>query len=830
MIHQGFRTTGACRAFVVLSVVLGAFSCRAHAAVDDVIPMPRQVQRFDGALTLNEKPLRVVVDVAEPSYPMGIEQLITDLKALDVRCAPGAADDPPRLYIGRPAAQSEFAERCRKAQALPDPNWGPEGYRLKITPVEIVLAGNGEAGCFYGLQTIRQMLDPLPGGQGAKLECVDIRDWPAMKWRGTMYSLQQPDEHRRVAFYKMNLINWEVNATPSYRTIPELAGPMPLAVIREAATSARRHFIHLILETQSFGHVGWLLDKLPSLRAMPDNNHVLRPLYEPTYELLNRIYGELCPLYDTPVYHAGCDEPWGIERWAEQQGLHTAEVIGKHLQRLADVLRKHGKRTMIWGDYLLAHREAIRWMNPKDFIVCDWHYEPVREYPSVDFFVKNGFETIVSPSVVPARPIFPDYKAQITNIRCIIQDGFKRGAIGLLNTNWPVDPMPIECYWYGWVCGAEYAWNPTGRSQEAFDKVFFRRVYGISADQAHDLFDKLARLDVMSPLEQESQAPRAKLNEYARAAMEIVAPVIPPVEIALLEGAQTALDGAKRSAGPTMSDRYKGFQEILERLRPLPDYLKTCRAVSTAIGEAAAALAAGEPDQLKRALVNVREGSADWVRRIQAWPAFQARDEAMALARGIAEATRVPDGEPEKQVRSVLDLVGLKSQPAGRIVRLKPGGFFSVCPDPAAASAPFARPEGWCHLPSQGAGVRWTFNVRRAGNYRVLALLRHSAGIWENQQFVRGGRNSAYVDRYAWKLDDLPIKERWVGQELNPDADEAFQWAELADLKLEKGEHTLRLNVTGINHAIVAEFVFTLDPQFTPETTRPDLKRTLWGP
>jgi len=773
-----------------------------------------------------DRPLHILSPEGRRSpWAVGVVELTADLKALGVSVKRGRAEGAPALQVGCPSTDPAFAERCRKTQTMPDPKWGPEGYRLRITPERVLIAGNEPAGCFYGLQTLRQMLEPGPDGKGARLECVDICDWPAMKWRGTMFGLESPDEHARLASYKMNLFNWEVNQTPDYRTIPEFAGGTPMSHYREVAASARRLFINMTMETQSFGHVYWMLDKFPKLRALPDNTHVLRPLHEPTYALIGRIYAELCPLYDTPIYHAGCDEAWGIEEWAEKQGLDCDEVIGKHIQRLADLLAKQGKRTMIWGDYLLKHRRAIKWMKPKDYLVCDWHYSPRKEYPSVDFFVKSGFETLVSPSVVPARPIFPDYARQIPNIRVFIQDGVKRGAVGLLNTNWPVSPMPTECYWYGWACGAEYAWNPTGRSQEAFDRVFFRKVYGLSAEQGLDLFAKLARLGVYHPLERRaSQAPEAMLRELVRTGGQAVAPRTQPAKTAYLLAAQDVLDKAQHDTGPRHAAALGRFQAILDRLKPIPDYLQACRTLGTKIADATAPPGDGQAAPASVRPNDIRRQCERWLELLRSAPRLSRGKEASALGGRILQVTDTPGQLGEEQARKMLNLLGLKPEPIAKTVRIQPGPHFRFESDPGKTAAPHARREGWCHFPQRDAAASWSFNVRRAGRYRILALLRHSAGIWENDQFVKGGRNAVYVGRYGWKLDGKPIQEQWIGQELNPDADEAFQWAVLADKHLDAGPHTLYAHVTGMNHAIVAEFVFTQDPSFTPETKRTDIK------
>lgn len=802
---------------IALVTLIGASPALAGAA--DVIPLPQRIEKLGEPIVLDkDHPLRfVMAGWGCKTCKTTLRQLTDELKTLGVAIVDGEAPGVITLYAGCPSGNRDQAARCKKADALPDRKWGPDGYRLKVAGEQVLIAGNDQRGTYYGMQTFRQMLEPIEDGKGVRLERVDIRDWPAMTWRGTMFGLQTPDEHARLAGYKMNLLNWEINQNPDFKTIPEFAGGTPMSHYRKVAESCKQHYISLVLETQSFGHVSWMLAKFPQLRALPDDTHVLRPLHEPTYDLIGRIYAELCPLYDTPIYHAGCDEAWGIEEWAEKQGLDVDAVIGKHIQKLADMLKKHGKRTMIWGDYLLKHPGAIEHMNPKDYIICDWHYTPTERYPSVDFFVGKGFETLVSPAVMPARPIFPNYDRQIENIRGFIQYGAKHGAAGLLNTNWPVSPMPTEVYWYGWACGAEYAWNPTGRTQDEFDRAFFKQAYGLNGKQGRELFRKMAKLGVFHQLDQQiARAPTSLLSEAVRRSWQIVAPKMQPAQTALIDDASKALDAAISAASPDGKKRLGSFRQIVHRLRAGAAYLDRIEALGGAIAELGSA---SDPDENRAAGRFILRTCGALLRQAQTDRALPKRDELRTLSESIRTHLTQTDG-----VNKVLALLDLKRRDPSKTVRIKPGTCLRVLSDSKQVPPPRARREGWCHFPRSGGAAEWTFRFKHPGRYRVFALLRHSAGIWRDGKFVGGGHNAAYVGKYGWKLDGKPFQERWLGKELNPEADEALRWALLADQEFRPGEHTLSARISGMNHAIVAEFVFTQDADFEPDTHVPGLK------
>ena len=81
-----------------------------------------------------------------------------------------------------------------------------EGYYMKVTEKEIIIAGNDEKGLFYGVQTLLGMM------KNGKLEACTITDWPDVPFRGTVegfYGTPWSHEARKsqLAFYGRNKMN-----------------------------------------------------------------------------------------------------------------------------------------------------------------------------------------------------------------------------------------------------------------------------------------------------------------------------------------------------------------------------------------------------------------------------------------------------------------------------------------------------------------------------------------------------------------------------------------------------------------------------------------------
>ena len=87
-----------------------------------------------------------------------------------------------------------------------------EGYSLSINTHGITLVGHDSDGLFYGLQTLRTLIEEGLSEEGVKLHCCTIEDWPEMDERGVVEGFYgTPWSHSarldQMKFYGRNKLN-----------------------------------------------------------------------------------------------------------------------------------------------------------------------------------------------------------------------------------------------------------------------------------------------------------------------------------------------------------------------------------------------------------------------------------------------------------------------------------------------------------------------------------------------------------------------------------------------------------------------------------------------
>ncbi|MBM3215349.1 hypothetical protein FJZ36_10595 [Candidatus Poribacteria bacterium] len=225
----------------------------------------------------------------------------------------------------------------------------------------------------------------------------------------------------------VNVLVLEINYGFDYRSHPELRASRSVSrnECREFADLCRECGIRPVPMFNCLGHQSWakttfsLLTQYPQFDETPDlpkNNPDIYcrswcPLHPDVNGIVFDLFGELIDAFEADGFHVGMDEVFLIasDQCPRCRGKDPAELFAKAVNDYhAELVGRRGVEMMLWGDRLLDAESMGygKWESsadgtapaifaiPKDIVVCDWHYEPRDDYPSVRYFQERGFRVL----------------------------------------------------------------------------------------------------------------------------------------------------------------------------------------------------------------------------------------------------------------------------------------------------------------------------------------------------------------------------------------------------------------------------------------------------
>jgi hypothetical protein len=280
-------------------------------------------------------------------------------------------------------------------------NPGNEGYLLHVSANLVVISGWDDAGAFFGLQSLRQLIQ---SGNGKAIQGVKVKDWPNLPFRAIRLYVPGPENiafFKRfisdfMALYKYNKVIIEFNCM-RLDNYPEVntgwqefvkymqytrsnsseglrgeeknsshydAGDgfiIEKEVVRDLVKFANENFLEVIPEIPSLTHAYYLLTKHPELAEYPGDTwpDTYCPSNPKSYELMFGVYDEYMEVIKPKMVHIGHDEWWGapIGVCPYCKGKDYSKLFAQDVTKIHSYFAKKGIKIAMWGDYLL---ESVR--------------------------------------------------------------------------------------------------------------------------------------------------------------------------------------------------------------------------------------------------------------------------------------------------------------------------------------------------------------------------------------------------------------------------------------------------------------------------------------
>ena len=352
-----------------------------------------------------------------------------------------------------------------------------EAYSLTVTAHGVKIHATSSAGIFYGIQTLRQLIEG--SGQNSFLPQVEIHDWPTLAYRGTMIDMshgplptEQEIEHQLdfLARWKENQFYLYSEASIELSGYPLLNPSARLTKdeVRQIIAYGRQRHIDVIPNLDLYAHLHDLfrIEKYSDLSA-PSNGMELDPTNPKAMPLLTDWVNQFTDLFPSPFVNIGFDE---TGRQATSSTAEVAALFVKQLTAVTHLFQKHGKHVIVWDDALVKFPQiipdlpsgliAVAWYCPPDDSACKRSLEPL---------VAHHIPHMVQPAVMSYAHIAPDFDITFQTIDTFAAAGRRSGALGLINAVWADDAqLLLRMSLPGMAYGAAAPWQSTPMDRSRF--------------------------------------------------------------------------------------------------------------------------------------------------------------------------------------------------------------------------------------------------------------------------------------------------------------------------------------------------------------------------
>jgi hexosaminidase len=397
-----------------LLAALNAFAVSTNRPA--IIPLPENIEARAGVFKLRSG-TRILVDSAS--------QDTGEFLAQRLRTATGYKFSVSSTDETEPAKHAILL-----ATGNVPPGGGTESYQLTVAPDSIIIRGPSQAGLFWGVQSLLQLLPPEAfaakpvKGMNRGIPCFQIEDQPRFPWRGFMLDVSRHFYTKAeiekfldlMALYKLNMFHWHLVDGDGWRIeikrYPRLTGvgawrngighgldPKSSTAygpdgryggfytqtdIREVVAYAQARHITIVPEIEMPGHSRAALSAYPELSCTggpystdPDKvtgGGVYCAGKDESFEFLQNVLTEVFDLFPGKYIHIGGDEVnksnW--KKCALCQARIKAEGLKSEEELQSYFIRRMEKFINAHGRTLIGWSEICQGGLAKNAVVMDW--------------------------------------------------------------------------------------------------------------------------------------------------------------------------------------------------------------------------------------------------------------------------------------------------------------------------------------------------------------------------------------------------------------------------------------------------------------------------
>lgn len=312
-----------------------------------------------------------------------------------------------------------------------------EAYTISVSTNKVIIRSSGEAGFFYAIQTILQLLpDEIFASQKSgknyiHIPCGRVTDNPKYVWRSFM--LDSGRQYQTVEFIKryldylamlkINVFHWHLTEGQGWRleikkypkltaigsrvaTGEEQHGYYSQKEIKEVIEYAKQLCIKVVPEIDVPGHSEAALIAYPELTCgksapssvMEYTSNLFCGGNEATYTFLQNVLNEVCELFPSEYIHLGGDEApkdvWDTCKVCQNkiklENLKNSHELQLYFSsRLANYLKSKGKKVILWGDVVEQDGPKL----PDNIIIYWWNYRRKKD-TAYKNALTNGYPVI----------------------------------------------------------------------------------------------------------------------------------------------------------------------------------------------------------------------------------------------------------------------------------------------------------------------------------------------------------------------------------------------------------------------------------------------------